>query len=90
MLPKVAHIDHYVRSRTWVSPTFAREHVDKHGKGLDNCESVESCLQTSAYTPGIVQFTPEELETFRKDHQAYQKFRKGTSDFALHCTAPHR
>lgn len=38
MLPKVGHIDHYVRSRTWVSPTFARGHVEKHGKGLDNCK----------------------------------------------------
>ncbi|KAJ5166262.1 uncharacterized protein N7482_005043 [Penicillium canariense] len=36
MLPKVAHIDHYMRSRTWVSPTFAREYIDKRGKGLEN------------------------------------------------------
>ncbi|KAJ5439050.1 uncharacterized protein N7458_010048 [Penicillium daleae] len=59
MLPKVAHIDHYIRSRTWVSPTFAREQIDKRAKGLEN------------YT-----FTPEEIETFKNDHQAYQNFRK--------------
>lgn len=26
---------------------------------------------------GIVSFTPEEIETFKKDHSAYQRFRKG-------------
>ena len=26
----------------------------------------------------LVSFTPEEIENFKKDHQAYQKFRKGT------------
>ncbi|KAJ5242026.1 uncharacterized protein N7469_000353 [Penicillium citrinum] len=36
ILSKVTHIDHYVRSRTWVSPTFARDHIEKHGKGDDN------------------------------------------------------
>lgn len=25
-----------------------------------------------------VTFTPEEIENFKKDHQAYQNFRKGT------------
>jgi cation diffusion facilitator CzcD-associated flavoprotein CzcO len=39
VLPKSAHIDHYIRGRTWLSPTFAREKVDLMGKGLDNCES---------------------------------------------------
>lgn len=78
MLPKVARIDHYVRSRTWVSPTFAREHVDKHGKGLDNCK-----LPTQAFrhclTHNLVEFSTEEIETFKKDHGAYQKFRKGNA-----------
>ncbi|OQD75619.1 hypothetical protein PENDEC_c006G03066 [Penicillium decumbens] len=36
ILPKVTHIDHYVRSQTWISPTFARKHVDERGKGLEN------------------------------------------------------
>ncbi|KAH1344425.1 hypothetical protein KXX54_003079 [Aspergillus fumigatus] len=60
MLPKVAHIDHYIRGRTWLSPTFARQHVDKRGGAeLENFS-----------------FTPEEIETFKKDHSAYQRFRK--------------
>ncbi|KAJ5321431.1 hypothetical protein N7476_004433 [Penicillium atrosanguineum] len=36
ILPKVTHINHYVRSRTWIAPTFAREQVDKRGEGLEN------------------------------------------------------
>lgn len=60
LLPDVPHIDHYMRSRTWVSPSFAREHIDKRGDGIDNFS-----------------FTAEEIETFKKDHQSYQKFRKG-------------
>ncbi|KAJ5698972.1 hypothetical protein N7462_000977 [Penicillium macrosclerotiorum] len=59
ILPNVTHIDHYMRSKTWISPTFAREHIDKRGDGLENFD-----------------FTPEEIETFKTDHQAYQKFRK--------------
>jgi cation diffusion facilitator CzcD-associated flavoprotein CzcO len=37
MLPDVSHIDHYVRGRTWVSPTFARDEIDKRGVELENC-----------------------------------------------------
>ncbi|CAI7582011.1 unnamed protein product [Penicillium bialowiezense] len=36
MLPDVPHIDHYVRSRTWISPSFAREELDKREQGVDN------------------------------------------------------
>ncbi|KAE8146765.1 hypothetical protein BDV25DRAFT_45725 [Aspergillus avenaceus] len=60
ILPKVSHIDHYIRGRTWIAPTFAREEIDKRGNDIENFS-----------------FTPEEIETFNKDHQAYQKFRKG-------------
>lgn len=38
LLPKVAHIDHYVRSRTWIAPSFARDYIEQRGEGLDNCE----------------------------------------------------
>ncbi|KAJ5640723.1 hypothetical protein N7528_000348 [Penicillium herquei] len=61
ILPKVAHIDHYMRNRTWISPSFARGELDSRGIDAEN------------YT-----FTAEELETFKNDRQAYQKFRKGT------------
>ncbi|KAL3460586.1 hypothetical protein BJX64DRAFT_262573 [Aspergillus heterothallicus] len=59
MLPKVTHLDHYIRGKTWLSPTFAREQIDKRNSELENFS-----------------FTPEEIETFKKDHSAYQKFRK--------------
>ncbi|KAJ5372949.1 hypothetical protein N7517_004955 [Penicillium concentricum] len=59
LLPDVPHIDHYMRSRTWISPSFGREQIDKRGKGLDN------------FT-----FTTEDIESFKKDHQIYQNFRK--------------
>lgn len=39
MLPKVTRIDHYVRGRTWLSPTFARDEIDKRGAKLENCKS---------------------------------------------------
>lgn len=38
MLPKVERIDHYVRGRTWLSPTFARHEIDKRGAQLENCK----------------------------------------------------
>lgn len=41
MLPKVTHMDHYVRSRTWIAPSFAREEVERRGSKLDNCECDE-------------------------------------------------
>ncbi|BDD61661.1 hypothetical protein MAP00_006699 [Monascus purpureus] len=59
MLPHVSHIDHYIRGRTWLAPTFARGEIDKRNAELENFS-----------------FTPEEIETFKRDHQAYQKFRK--------------
>lgn len=51
MLPDVAHIDHYVRGRTWLSPTFAREKIDERGgAGLDNSRraAIESPLAVPA------------------------------------------
>ncbi|EYE97013.1 flavin-containing monooxygenase [Aspergillus ruber CBS 135680] len=36
MLPKVSHLDHYIRGRTWLSPTFARDEINKRGTGLEN------------------------------------------------------
>ncbi|PLB49298.1 putative flavin-binding monooxygenase [Aspergillus steynii IBT 23096] len=60
LLPKVAHLDHYIRGRTWIAPTIAREEVDKRGAELGNFS-----------------FTRGEIETFKQDHQAYQRFRKG-------------
>ncbi|CAI7650847.1 unnamed protein product [Penicillium glandicola] len=36
LLPDVPHIDHYMRSRTWISPTFGREEIEKRGQGADD------------------------------------------------------
>jgi hypothetical protein len=77
MLPRVTHIDHYIRGRTWLSPTFAREHIDKRGAELENCK-VPDQIRVTPPNVILVSFTPEEIENFKKDHQAYQKFRKGT------------
>lgn len=41
ILPKVTRIDHYVRSRQWIAPSFAREQIDKRGEGLENCKFTE-------------------------------------------------
>ncbi|KAL3473527.1 hypothetical protein BJX99DRAFT_233655 [Aspergillus californicus] len=59
MLPKVTHLDHYIRGRTWLSPTFARAQIDQRSTDFENFS-----------------FTPEEIENFKTDHSAYQKFRK--------------
>ena len=34
--PEVAHLDHYVRGRTWLAGTFAREELDKRGGDAGN------------------------------------------------------
>lgn len=77
MLPKVTHIDHYIRGRTWIAPTFARDEIDKRGAGLENCKSLSSWAKETSTLTALVSFTPDEIETFKKDHNAYQEFRKG-------------
>lgn len=77
MLPKVAHIDHFIRGRTWVSPTFGRDEIEKRDTGIENCKSSSHVKYFDA--DETVSFTPEEIEAFKKDHQAYQAFRKGKS-----------
>ncbi|PWY83418.1 flavin-binding monooxygenase [Aspergillus heteromorphus CBS 117.55] len=46
MLPKVPHIDHYVRSRTWIAPGFASEEAAKRGAELDNFSFTPEELET--------------------------------------------
>ncbi|CAG8022785.1 unnamed protein product [Penicillium olsonii] len=38
ILPDVPHIDHYIRSRTWISPPFAQGEMEKRKHGTDNFE----------------------------------------------------
>ncbi|KAL4772701.1 hypothetical protein BDW60DRAFT_216331 [Aspergillus nidulans var. acristatus] len=52
MLPKVTHLDHYIRGRTWLSPTFAREQVDKRSAELENC-SPEQVGATAFFTENM-------------------------------------
>lgn len=72
-----------MRSRTWVSPTFAREYIEKHGNGEDNCEFTISNDRYRKEELGKankllkVTFSSESIEEFRNNHAAYQKFRKG-------------
>ncbi|CAG8027939.1 unnamed protein product [Penicillium nalgiovense] len=32
LLPEVPHIDYYTRGRTWISPSFRREQIEKRGQ----------------------------------------------------------
>jgi hypothetical protein len=69
-----------MRSRTWVSPTFAREYIEKHGNGNDNCEFctlLNRWMRIKANKWLKVTFSPEDIEEFKNNHEAYQKFRKG-------------
>ncbi|KAJ5531135.1 hypothetical protein N7527_004528 [Penicillium freii] len=56
MLPNVSHIDHYMRSATWLSPSFAREHVEKRGKGLENF----------AFTPEDIKRFKQDHQSYQK------------------------
>lgn len=86
ILPDVSHIDHYIRGRTWLSPTFAREKIDERGgAGLDNSKLRGLSTSSAEHADiSVVSFTAEEIEKFKTDHQAYQKFRKGRSIHMLH------
>lgn len=77
MLPDVTHIDHYIRGRTWLSPTFARDKVDQRGANLENCKHGGQSILSSFTENPLVSFTAEEIETFKKNPEVYQKFRKG-------------
>ncbi|RAK96856.1 flavin-containing monooxygenase [Aspergillus ibericus CBS 121593] len=46
MLPKVTHMDHYVRSRTWIAPSFARSELERRGVKSDNFSFTPEELKT--------------------------------------------
>ncbi|KIX06760.1 uncharacterized protein Z518_04736 [Rhinocladiella mackenziei CBS 650.93] len=60
VLARSRHIDHYIRGRTWLSPTFAREKVDQMGQGLDNFSFAPEDISR-------FKRDPEFYEKFRKD-----------------------
>jgi hypothetical protein len=78
MLPKSARLDHYIRGKTWVSPTFARGKIDEMGGGLDNCKQYNE-IKCSSFnlTNPLVTFTAEHLKRFANEPNYYQNFRKG-------------
>jgi hypothetical protein len=78
--PIAKHIDHYVRGKTWIAPTFAAEKVKERGEGLDNCRLCH-LLPFPKHIPNIlpVAFTEEDVRTFKESPETYQKFRKGKS-----------
>ncbi|KAJ5484846.1 hypothetical protein N7539_004834 [Penicillium diatomitis] len=81
MLQQVAHIDHYVRSRTWIAPRFAREYLEQRGSELDNCEEVlhrrsgvvSLLIDSDSFL--IDTFTAEEIKSFETDHQDFGRIK---------------
>jgi hypothetical protein len=78
VLSKAAHLDHYIRGRTWLSPTFAREKVDQMGKGLDNCMNLPPKV-VRWLTDSLVSFSEADILRFKNEPEFYEKFRKGTT-----------
>jgi len=58
--PKVKAMDHYVRGRTWIASTFGYEVVVARNQGED----------------GNFEYTPEEIEAWKKDPESYIQYRK--------------
>ena len=64
LLPQVKYMDHYVRGSTWIAATFGSDLVRERNDGQD----------------GNFTYTEEEKEEWRKNPEAYIKYRK-----ALEC-----
>lgn len=77
-LPKVAHIDHYMRTATWIAPGQASGQLEKLRMDAENCAWFTSgnVHDTITDSPSDV-FTAKEIENFKRDHDEYQTFRKG-------------
>ncbi|KAL4798701.1 flavin-binding monooxygenase [Aspergillus venezuelensis] len=58
--PIVKSMDHYVRGRTWISPSMGSEFVKARNNGAD----------------GNFSYTDEEKEAWKKDRESYIKYRK--------------
>ncbi|KAI9372301.1 hypothetical protein BJX61DRAFT_542852 [Aspergillus egyptiacus] len=62
MLPKVAHLDHYIRGRTWLSPTFARDHIDKRSSELENFSFTPEEIEAFKKDHSVYQKFRKEIE----------------------------
>ncbi|KAJ5657541.1 uncharacterized protein N7484_001190 [Penicillium longicatenatum] len=70
-LPKVAHIDHYIRSRTWICPPFAEDVLNKHGIGADNYSFSPEELETFKNDPAaFIKFRKEVELQMQSAHEA--------------------
>ena len=60
--PSVKKLYHYIRGRTWLSPTFVGEEVNKRkGEGEFG---------------GNFEYSKQEIETWKKDPETYLIYRK--------------
>lgn len=62
ILPKVAHIDHYVRGKTWIATPFAAEKVKERGAGLDNFSFTEEDIRRFKSDPVAYKKFQKEIE----------------------------
>ncbi|KAJ5946109.1 hypothetical protein N7454_002948 [Penicillium verhagenii] len=70
-LPKVAHIDHYMRSRTWICPSFAREMLDQRGITGDNFSFTPEELESFKNDPAaLLKFRKEVELQLQSVHEA--------------------
>ena len=61
--PHVSHLDHYIRSRTWVATTFAQESLRKRADSAEN-------LMFSSQEIAVWKEDPEHYLAFRKSLEA--------------------
>ncbi|KAJ5560246.1 hypothetical protein N7513_002645 [Penicillium frequentans] len=61
-LPKVAHIDHYVRSRTWIAPPLAKEVLDQREVELQLQSVHEATLNGTPMQLGAIPFFTENMK----------------------------
>ncbi|KAL2798855.1 flavin-binding monooxygenase [Aspergillus keveii] len=75
LLPSVASMDHYVRGRTWISPSLASEFVKARNNGVD----------------GNFSYTDEERAAWKHDRESYISYRKSIeTEFQGLCMAFYR
>ena len=77
--PRVKHLVNYVRGKTWISSTFAKETLLKLSpdEKIDNCMYIDCLLYTIQFLQLclIDKFTEMDLENF-KDLEHFRGFRR--------------
>jgi cation diffusion facilitator CzcD-associated flavoprotein CzcO len=62
--PHVQHIDHYVRGKTWIAPSFGSKFVEERNNGVD----------------GNFAYTDKEIEEFKSNPAEYMKYRRSLEE----------